>query len=376
MAPVSSGRSAYRLWLDEGYEGTIQDFFRWLQGPMGKQGPPGEKGDAGERGPRGWPGGGGGGLGTALGPGEPNGFEDYTDATLSFDDATRTLTVTGPASVWADGQRFQVSSATFQISDVEGDHFVYFDRDGSLAEIDTFDVGIIREKAFVAYIYWDADNGQAVPGLICETHGATMDGATHEYLHTTNGTAYLGGLDLAAIDIEGNGNDDTSAQFTASAGSIWDEDIKHAFSGRAATDTIPVLWREGPEGVWRMDDAGAYPVLKGADRAYWNEWTGSTWQRTEAASNDYVLAHIWAVPGLNYDAGRFVAMMGQGDYLTRAAARAGALTEFSSLSTGSLPTKEFVAVGTFIFQTVTNYTNAVAARIVTTEAGEDFVDFR
>ena len=39
---ANDGRSAYRLWLDEGYEGSVYDFFAWLKGKPGKDGPPGK----------------------------------------------------------------------------------------------------------------------------------------------------------------------------------------------------------------------------------------------------------------------------------------------------------------------------------------------
>jgi hypothetical protein len=164
--------------------------------------------------------------------------------------------------------------------------------------------------------------------------------------------------------------------FSGDVGVIWDEDVKHTIVARLDTADIPVLYRLGGDGDWRVDKSANYPVLKGAARAYWNEWTGSTWQRTEASTTNFVLAHIWAFPGLNYDAGQFVAMMGQAEYLTQNAARLGAQTEFLTLSTGTLPTQEFVPVGTFIFQTATTYSNDVSARIVQTDTGEDFVDFR
>lgn len=342
-------------------------------GKDGERGPEGPKGEQGERGLRGYSGGGGGSV---KQPGEPNGFEDYSQVTLSFDNATRTLTVSAApnsAAVWASGERFTIKEKSYQISDVEGDHFVYFDKGGKMGEVLTFDVSVIRDKAFISYIYWDAENNTAIPFAICETHGATMDGATHEYLHNINGTQYISGLAVTATDAGGSGNDNTSAQFSCTSGRIWDEDLHHEVLARAVDDTIPVLYREGDEGLWRMDDTTVYPVLKGVSRALWNEWTGTTWRLTEAATNDFVLAHIWAVPGTNRTEGSLIAIMGQADYPTIGTARAGALTELDALNTGPLPTQEFVPLATFIFQTSLSYDNDVAARIVLTDTGADFV---
>lgn len=357
---------------------------RGAEGPRGKQGERGEKGEkgdqglrglrgpAGEQGPRGWPGGGGGGGGV-FAPGEPNGFSDYTQATLEWDDATRTVTVTGPTDVWSNGFGIRLKVGSFQIPDVEGDHFVYIDKSGNFQEIDAFDVSLIRGNAFVCYIYWDATNQRAVPYPVCETHGITMSGATHEYLHTVFGTQYKSGLTITVGAVAGTGNLDSHAQFAGTAGAIWDEDIKHAIVARALTDDMPLIYRLNADGDWRCVDDTPFPVLKGAEQAYWNEDTGSAWQLTEVANGDFVLAHIYAIPGTNYDAGQYVAVMGQATYTNAVLARAGALTEIHNLSVGGLPTQEFVAVASIIFQTSKNYSNAVASRIVATDTGADYV---
>ncbi len=61
----TNGKSAYEIWLDNGYSGTETDFLNWLKGDTGStgsqgstgntgpQGPQGEKGDTGLQGPKG-----------------------------------------------------------------------------------------------------------------------------------------------------------------------------------------------------------------------------------------------------------------------------------------------------------------------------------
>lgn len=374
---MANGRSAYQLWLDEGYEGSVYDFFRWLRGPQGERGQIGERGPRGFEGPPGPPGLSGG---AARVPGEPNGFDDYTKAVLSWDDATRTLTVSPSSSdgfsVWSDGMRFRSNDPkSIQIEDVEGPHFIYFDTDGELKDVSTFEVFIIREKAFVALIYWDATNGRAVPHPICETHGATMDGASHEYLHDVNGTQYRSGMSTTVASVDGNGDTDDDISFSITAGKMWDEDIKHDVVAHALDDNIAVIYREGAEGDWRVDDTTPYPGIKGTTYLYWNESTGTTWQLTEAGNNDYVLAHIWAFPGLNIDDGRYVVIMGQGTYLTKSEAQAGSLTEMGNLQINPLPSQEFVPVATLILETAGNKTNTLAASIISTDSGDDYVSW-
>ena len=44
------GKSAYELWLENGNNGTIEDFLNSLRGRDGKQGRPGRQGEKGEKG--------------------------------------------------------------------------------------------------------------------------------------------------------------------------------------------------------------------------------------------------------------------------------------------------------------------------------------
>jgi len=316
------------------------------------------------------------GTGTPGAPGSPNGFEDRTDCTLSWSDATRTVTLTGDFAFWSNGQRFESTGDSYQISDAEGPHFVYFDDAGVLSETFTFDVDLIQADCFVAYILWDATNSEAVPGLVNEQHGAGMASDTHSYLHNTVGAAFQSGLGLTITSVDGTGNDNDDARFSSAAGVTRDEDITHTIVARGTTDAIPVLYRDGASGLWRMDDDAEYPVLKGTTYAYWNEWTGATWQRTEAGNNNFVLAHIYAVPGVTPETGHLVSIMGQAEYTTIGNARAGAETELFDLDVAGLPSAEFFPVATIIFHTASTYSNAVASRTRTTDLGDDYIDWR
>ena len=308
--------------------------------------------------------------------GEPNGFEDRTDCTLSWDNGTRTLTLTGTYTFWSNGEQFTATNDSFQIGDVEGSHFVYYDGTGTLAEIDSFSLDLIQTYCLVAYVTWDATNGTAVPGAVNEQHGMSMSSDTHGYLHTTIGAAYDEGLALTIVDSAGSGDDDDHARFSSAAGQTRDEDITHTITSHGTTDNLPVLWRDGANGNWRMNASDEFAVIKGTNRAYWNEWTGATWQRSEATQNDYVLAHIFAVPGITPATGYVVAIMGQAEYNSQNDARAGAETELFALQLAGLPSAEFLTAGSIIFQTGTGNSNAVASRIRTTDSGDDYVDWR
>lgn len=383
-AKGTKGKSAYQAWLDEGHEGTEKEFLEWLKGKDGKRGKmgyPGEPGPAGPEGPEGPAGGGGSAL-----DGEPNGFEDRTDVTLAWDDGTRTLTLSGTYDIYSDGTSYTKTGGTIQISDDEGAHFIYYDAAGDLAELTSFDISLINQFCFVAEVYWDATNGAAIPWPVNELHGASMSPDTHVYLHNTVGAAYVSGLGLAGLTTSNapTGADDNQCQFTAEGGEMRDEDIPQGIQLRSAlSNTIPVLWREGTEAspVWRMDDTRSFPVTNTgtvAGRVMWNELTGGSWQLTEVSSNNqFVLAHVYAIPGLNPSTGNLVALVGQGEYANVTQARDAAQAESQSLALDGLPSLEFVLVATLIVKTNATWSNTPKAAFVTADAtGSDYVDWR
>ena len=49
----ADGKSAYQIWLDNGHEGTEEDFLNWLKGEKGDKGDQGDKGDKGDQGDKG-----------------------------------------------------------------------------------------------------------------------------------------------------------------------------------------------------------------------------------------------------------------------------------------------------------------------------------
>ena len=199
-----------------------------------------------------------------------------------------------------------------------------------------------------------------------------MDGVTHSYLHTILGARYLSGLALQNFTI-GNGNNNAHAQFTSDEGSIRDEDILHTIP---AQTQIPILYRQGQ--YWRKKAADAYPLIYSGSAGYtgangrpaYNQYTGGAWQLTEMANTNFILVHFFGTNDIN---NKVIGVAGTQVYNNITAARTGANGEISLLS--DLPFTEFVPIGSVIFQS-NNYSNAVKARVVLTDLGENYVDFR
>jgi len=68
--------------------------------------------------------------------------------------------------------------------------------------------------------------------------------------------------------------------------------------------------------------------------------------------------------------------MGQNGYSNRGSARSGAKVEVHSLVLDQLLFPEIRPIATIIYQTKTSYGNAVNARVVSTDEGDDYIDWR
>jgi hypothetical protein len=310
---------------------------------------------------------------------EINGFENRTDSTMSFTEGTRVFSIAPSStsfSYWIGGVKYTKSAEeTITIANTEGMHYIYYDGatlseavNPSMSSIDS----VIRTKAIVAIIYWDSTNSKAVY-YGEERHGMVMSGSTHSYLHFTDGLAYVSGLAPTDVLTEENGSSNTHAQVGISAGAVSDEDIYLPISAIASTAGYRVMYRDGASGNWRHEDVSGYPFIKATDRPCWNEFTGGSWTKTEVTNNDFVLVHLFASTSI--DDPIFV-IMGQNEYANRGSAREGANTEIRALLLDSLPTPEITTLATLILQCKDGYANEVNCRFVTTDDGDDYIDWR
>jgi len=177
--------------------------------------------------------------------------------------------------IYQKGKIFRFNGdKTVIIPDSEGLHFIFFDG-ANLQSTQAFSLDIIQNLVFVSTVYWDATNNEVIL-LGEERHGMDMDGATHAYLHATNGTRYLSGL-LMSFDDAGDGSDDAHAQVAYNDGDILDEDLLHQIVNNAAPSenfeqiltpiaNIPVYYRDGVGGDWRKTTANTFPLKMGASR--------------------------------------------------------------------------------------------------------------
>lgn len=316
---------------------------------------------------------------------EPTGFLNDTDQVSTFTDGTRRFQIDdsggGSFTVYTVGIKWVKTSAeTVDLTpDTEGLWLVYYDNTGTLNAIANPTGpqvgGIVTTGVIVAWVYWDDTNNQSIYFTgDNEYHGIKMDGATHSYLHLTEGTKYFSGAALNTISADQDGSLAAHAQFGVDSGAIRDEDLTISLSAVVSTTGLPVYYKDGASANWRRQINAGFPIITtGSGRAAWNEYTGGAWQLTEVSNNDFVLAHVFATNDFTYP---YIVILGEADYGTVSAARSGANTEINTLVGGSLPFAEFVPIATVIYQTSNTYSNAVKSRVRTTDLGANYVEWR
>lgn len=307
---------------------------------------------------------------------EPVGFKDASKATLSIDDASRTLTITpvGSYVCFVAGKRLEINTVkTANWTNSHGLHFFYIDQNGTLQTTTTFTDELITRYTFVSVLYWDQAAARHIYWAN-EKHGIHMGTFTHLYLHTTRGAQFDNGLKLVNFVVDGSGNLASHAQFTSNLGVIWDEDIKISIP---AQTTFPIMYRLGT--VWKRKEADSYPLIYSGTAGYtgangrpaYNRFDGTNWSLTQVDQNKWVLVHLFATNDIEHP---IMGIQGIQEYNSKAAARQGAYNEIQSLT--GLPFAEFAPIGSVIFETSNSYTNVPKARVVSTDTGADYVDHR
>jgi len=295
---------------------------------------------------------------------EPSGFIDRTSSTISFDESTRTLSispVSGSFSIYIQGVKYTISSTlTKQIPDTSGSYFFYINQSSELNYLSAFDISLFTTAAYVAYVLWDENDNKAV-SFAEERHGITMDGATHSYLHTTRGTQLVSGAAIG-FTATGDGSSNTHAQVSISDCSIRDEDISIQITNNASPSLpfqqvlspiaqLPIYYRQNS--TWRKSTATQYPVSQGTTRARYNKNTANVWSLEEASADGKVLvSYVFATNNINEP---IIVLLGQDEYsdvndaLTRAA--------WDQISFGDLPAQEIKLLYILIYETNSTFTN-------------------
>ena len=312
---------------------------------------------------------------------DTNGFppDQRAGTQLLVDQGSRTFTIAPTGSdfhYYVLGEKFeQLTSKSVVFADLEGNHWIYFDgTDLKTIFNPTIDqrLEVILNFAFVSYFYWNAVDKKVEFDLFDERHGIGMSPTTHVYLHITRGAQYGSGIAVGDVIVNGDGNLDSSAQFSVSSGIFYDEDLPHPTSQFNVGETMDVAYLLG-SGLSRTGTKTGFAMLTaGTGRVAYNLNTGGVWSVEEVPENDFVLVHLFAINGDNK---QLLSIMGQNFYTTAGNARAGASTEIASI-VSTFEAEEQIPIATFIVQTRNSYGNGVKGRFRDDGDGNNFVDWR
>ena len=293
--------------------------------------------------------------------GDLHGIVDRTASTLSFNDGTRTLTITPVSGSWTfydHGTLYTVSSAkSITIANTAGARFIRIDP-ATLNLVEGGSVPDFANDVIIAYVYWDTTGSKA---LIVgdERHGSKRDTTWHSAQHLNVGTVWRSGGDPTYTL-----NNASSVQVGVGTPIvIADEDLLHNIT-HSATPTadfeqilntaasVEVLYLDGT--VYTSTTASTTPWIAGTSLARYNQVTAGSGSLVDASEGGYITYWLLATNDIR----RPVKMvLGRASHTTLDAAYAETFTEYG------LSFAEQVFMYQVVVQTSASY-SANTAKIV------------
>ena len=295
---------------------------------------------------------------------EPQGFVNRTDSVISFDDLTRTFTITPTGShydVYINGVKVtKTTSESIVIPTGTALNYLHFDTDTYLlsnkSTFFNFDTDVP-----IAFIHWNSDINQST-FFGEERHGIRMDSMTHKWIHNTFGMQYINGLSIGGYVLLGDGSSNSHAQMDISDGTLYQEDIIiNVTNGTGSgsfiqqlnpTAYIPVYYHSGTTGQWVRDTATAYPLKYNGTRALYNLYSGGTWTTPNVPNNRYFAMWIVATNDINDP---ILAIMGQREDSSLQSAENN--NNWSDINLTNIPVNEIRPLYRLIFITNDTFTN-------------------
>ncbi|MDM8548383.1 hypothetical protein QUF61_17975 [Candidatus Venteria ishoeyi] len=250
----------------------------------------------------------------------------------------------GTYIVWVEGTK-KVISTTQKVTfpNQSGLQFVYHETAGTITSSNVFSFDYFTKTPITAVVYGNSVD-QALVTFGDERHGVQMSGATHKYLHMTEGTRYVSGMELQGVVDGGT----TYTQITS--GVAYDEDLPITSSQQA---DAPFLWRDGAFWAVLTDSTDIAHLDGGAtqfncDTAYVNYGTAGTdytptglYELRDVTGNDRMIMFFILTNDAEFP---YVKVLGQKVYSNSANARADVGTAINELALDGLPSPEFLPI--------------------------------
>jgi len=289
----------------------------------------------------------------------PNGFENQTDSTITYDPSTRIFTITPTTTsftVWISGVRYvYITPQTLTHANTAGNYYFYFSGPGNGA----FAMSTSRPSYFTTatcsvVTFLDATHAWANE----ERHASSMDVATHSELHQMIGMFLYSGCTLGGYNLSPPSPVDSDNQITLTSGIVSDETLLTNISALSA-GSYNVSRLTGAGAVWTYSTFTVpfYYVTTGFIN--YNQYTGGSWTMTPLTNGNYCNYYVIAVPSLTTATQIFI-KPGQNTYSSLSACQA---EVFGSQVISSLGPVEFVAIYQISFRASNGYSNLGKCRI-------------
>jgi hypothetical protein len=278
---------------------------------------------------------------------------DYLVA-LSYDTATRKVTLTPAGAdfdIYVRAEKFTITGT--HVSEAHsasaGNYFYYHNGSAFVWSTDPWPF----DEAPICYVIWTGADGVGY----FELHTTSRDANIHKNLHFSQGTQVktrgaLSGYTLTT-------DSDAGVSWALAETTILDEDIELPLD--AVSDGGPyTVWYRTTAGAWTFNEGNTLPFLYGT-YPQWNRT--SDWTMQDASSNYFVNYYIFATPALETQQ-QIILIPGQQQHATLALAQAESV---ASLSYGTLPFQEIVALYKITYGAKNSYLGSAACRIESVE---------
>jgi hypothetical protein len=236
--------------------------------------------------------------------------------------------------VYIEGTKFKLSTAKeITLENTTGLKFIYFDTDGTLKVDSVFSFDYFEDRPIVATVYGNAID-QTLVNFGDERHGIQMDGETHRYLHFTQGTQYVSGMEIQGLTDGGT----TYTQITS--GKAYDEDI---YIESTQQTLAPHLYRIGTD--WYVQADGNDIAYMPDGTAQYNPTDGTNYSLADVTGNDAMIVFFCLTNNIEFP---YVKILGQRVYTNANTARADIDKAINDLVLDGLPSPEFLPIGAII----------------------------
>lgn len=287
---------------------------------------------------------------------DPTGFPNTTDSTLSYDEATQTITLapTGD-SFWYMRHGVKVLKGTNQTvahTDATAVYWIYFDANGVLTST-TSRPGFALP--FVTIVYF---NTTTQKGIHQEERHTFMPHSTHERGHDITGTVHEDGLGLSGYTLDTAS--DAAVTFGWTSAEIHDEDLHTDIPADADPGQAAVFYRDDAGGPWVWDTATDY-TFKNTEsgRMNYNSEAGGTYGQTEVTDNYYVAT--WFMESSLVDHPTLVI---QGQREDQKLVDAQNNNVFTNMVLGDFVAEEFVVAYRLIWRTKSSFGGTRKAKLI------------